>query len=369
MHDLPLLCSGGPWGGRTFPWGGALGTGITPADSHTLRRPIVASPTLRDRQFEPCPVPVVSVAVLSYHAEATIEDTLNSVLEQSLGAGNIDLVISDDGSADGTGAVIEAWLEKNAAHFHKATAILNKLNGGVSRNCNVAWKACSGEWIKTIGADDILAKDCLSAYMDYVGHRSDCDAVFAKMKWFGAIDRVTPEPSQLPFFDLTAVQQHRVLRFGSFNFAPTSFLRRSALASVGYADEKFRNIEDLPLWLKLTRHGHKLFFLDKITVHYRVAHSISKSSSRFVNMPFLLDLIEIHSQQDALEDDSWFDHYLRIERKLGLRSTLLISKLCGNRRSWFSRSLEFLALLLRPVDFIQAVGRRLTRLRTRLSRA
>jgi glycosyltransferase involved in cell wall biosynthesis len=312
---------------------------------------------------------VVSVAVLSYKAEATIQDTLNSVLNQDLGPGNIELIISDDGSADGTPAAIAAWLEKNAAHFHAARAIFNEVNGGVSRNCNVVWQACSGEWIKTIGADDLLTEDCLGAYLEYVGNRSDCDAVFAKMKWFGAIDRVTPEPSQLDFFDLTAAQQHRLLRYGSFNFAPTSFLRNSTLASVGYADESFRNIEDLPLWLKLTGHGHKLFFMDRITVHYRVAHSISKSSSRFVNMPFLLDLIAIHRQQAHLEDDSWRDRYLRMERWLGLHSTLLISKLCGNRRSWFSRSLEFLALLLRPVDLFQAVGRRWTRLRMRLARA
>ena len=312
---------------------------------------------------------IVSVAVLSYNAEATIEETLNSVLSQDHGASNIELIISDDGSTDGSGATIGKWLEKNGDQFHKARAILNELNGGVSRNCNVAWKACSGEWIKTIGADDILLEDCLSAYVDYVAQRSDCDVVFSKMKWFGGIDRVTPEPSQLAFFDLPAAQQHRALRFGSFNFAPTSFIRRSALASVGYADEKFRNIEDLPLWLKLTRRGHKLFFLDKIMVHYRVAHSISKSSSRFVNMPFLLDLIEIHRQQEPLADDSLLDRYLRVERRMGLHSTLLISKLCRNRRSWFSRSLEFVALLLRPLDCFHALGRRATRLRMKLRRA
>ena len=312
---------------------------------------------------------IVSVAVLSYNAEATIEETLNSVLNQDHGASNIELIISDDGSTDGSGATIGKWLEKNGDQFHKARAILNELNGGVSRNCNVAWKACSGEWIKTIGADDILLEDCLSAYVDYVAQRSDCDVVFSKMKWFGGIDRVTPEPSQLAFFDLPAAQQHRALRFGSFNFAPTSFIRRSALASVGYADEKFRNIEDLPLWLKLTRRGHKLFFLDKIMVHYRVAHSISKSSSRFVNMPFLLDLIEIHRQQEPLADDSLLDRYLRVERRMGLHSTLLISKLCRNRRSWFSRSLEFVALLLRPLDCFHALGRRATRLRMKLRRA
>ena len=310
---------------------------------------------------------VMSVAVISYNAEHTIEETLDSILNQDCGASNIELIVSDDASSDNTVGVTGSWLARNGHSFRRVELISNKFNGGVSRNCNIAWRASTSEWIKSIAADDILLPHCLSSNLGFVAGRTDCSVVFSKMRWFGSVDRVTPEPSQLALFELPAIQQYKAMRFGSFNFAPTAFMRKKALEAVGYADERFRNIEDLPLWLRLTRHGYKLCFFDRVTVHYRVSNSISKSSSRFVNLPFLVDLIEIHKQQEPLETDGIVYRYLRFERGLDLRSTLFISRICRNRRSGFSRFLEFLALMFRPVDLWGALMRRFGRVTSRIS--
>lgn len=310
--------------------------------------------------------PTVSVGVVSYNAATTIEETLDSVLQQDYGPENIELIISDDASADNTVALIQAWLAKNGHAFKKVELISNTNNVGVSRNCNIALKASSSEWIKMIAGDDVLLKLCLSANFAFVERHSGCSVIFSKMRWFGSVDRVTPEPSQVAFFALPAIQQYKALRFGSFNFAPTSFIRKQALEAVGYADETFRNIEDLPLWLRFTKQGYRLYFNDCVTVRYRVSDSISKSSSRFVNVPFLLDMIGIHKQLKPMESDGLLYRYLRFERGLGLYSTLFISRVCGNRRSGFSRLLEFLALLLRPLDLWWAVRRRLGRLASRM---
>lgn len=309
---------------------------------------------------------IVSVAVISYNAEHTIEETLDSILNQDYGARNIELIVSDDASRDNTVAVTKAWLARNGHSFHKVELISNKLNGGVSRNCNIAWKASTSEWIKSIAADDILLPDCLSLNLGFVADRDECNVVFSKMRWFGSVERVTPDPSQVAVFELSALQQYKSMRFGSCNFAPTAFIRRTALESVGYADERFRNIEDLPLWLKLTKSGYRLCFFDRVTVHYRVSNSISKSSSRFVNLPFLLDIIEIQKQQKPLETDGIVYRYLLLERSVGLRSTLLISRICRNRRSAFSRFLEFIALLFRPVALWGAFRRRFGRFTSRV---
>lgn len=308
----------------------------------------------------------LSVVVVSYNAATTIEETLDSVFQQDYGPENIELVISDDASSDNTVAVIQGWLAENAHAFRKVVLISNTTNVGVSRNCNIAWKASTSEWIKTIAGDDVLLQLCLSANRAFVERHSGCSVVFSKMRWFGSVDRVTPEPSQVAFFGLPAIQQYKALRFGSFNIAPTSFIRKQALEEVGYADERFRNIEDLPLWMRLTKQGYRLYFNDCVTVRYRISDSISKSSSRFVNVPFLLDMIGIHKQLKPMESDGLLYRYLRFERGVGLYSTLFISRVCGNRRSGFSRLLEFLALLLRPLDLWWAVRRRLGRLASRM---
>lgn len=313
--------------------------------------------------------PTVSVTVISYNAAATIEETLDSVLAQDCGPENVELIISDDASPDDTVDVARRWLDRHGDAFRRTELIAHESNGGVSKNCNAVWQAASGDWVKTIAADDILLPNCLSDNLEYVARHPDSRVVFTKMRWFGSIDRVTPEPSQLPFFELPALQQYKSLRFGSFNFAPTSFIRRDALEAVDYADEQFRNIEDLPLWLRLTKAGYQLRLNDRVTVNYRVSDSISKSDTRFVNVPFLLDLIAIHKQLAPLDSDGLKYRYLRFERGIGLYSTLLISRLCGNKRTPVSRFLQGAALFLRPIDLWGAIRRRLGRLTGRMSSA
>ncbi len=304
--------------------------------------------------------------MISYNASSTIEETLDSILRQDCGPGIIELVISDDGSTDNTVEVTRSWLAGHRDSFQRVQLIPNASNGGVSKNCNIAWKASTGDWIKSIAADDVLLPHCLSANLEFVERHPDCSVVFSKMRWFGSIERVTPEPSQLSFFRLSAPEQYRSLRFGSFNFAPTSFIRKQAFEAVGYADERFRNIEDLPLWLRFTGAGYRLCMNDCVTVDYRVSDSISKSTTQFVNVSFLADLIELHKQLKPVESDGLLYRYLRFERGLGLYSTLIISKICRNRRSALSRFLEALALVFRPTDLWGAIARRFTRLSSRM---
>jgi len=53
------------------------------------------------------------------------------------------------------------------------------------------------------------------------------------------------------------------------HFSPSVFMHRELVLSLGGFDERFRLLEDYPLWLKITRNGNKLHFMDKVTVNYR----------------------------------------------------------------------------------------------------
>ncbi len=98
----------------------------------------------------------ISVMVVTYNSEYTIEETLNSVLLQSYGAENIELIITDDCSKDNTVSIIKKWSVYNKNKFYRVVLIENSVNKGVSENCNIGWKACTSNWIKSIGGDDLL---------------------------------------------------------------------------------------------------------------------------------------------------------------------------------------------------------------------
>jgi succinoglycan biosynthesis protein ExoO len=98
----------------------------------------------------------VSVIIPAYNAEPYIELCLDSALGQSLS--DIEILVVDDGSADGTRAVIA----RKAAADARIKPIFLDQNGGVCNARNRAIDAASGTWIALLDADDTMHETRLS---------------------------------------------------------------------------------------------------------------------------------------------------------------------------------------------------------------
>jgi glycosyltransferase involved in cell wall biosynthesis len=299
----------------------------------------------------------VNVAVVAYNSESTILDTLNSILFQSIGSMNIQLIVADDASKDATVSIVREWLSINGDKFHSIKLVLAERNCGVSANCNAAWKACEAEWVKTIAADDVLLPDCLKSFLDCVRDSYSDVAFFSRMEWFGDMSAITPYYSQLPFFNLNAKQQYNYLLFNSFNIAPTSFIKLSALRSIGYADEQYRLFEDLPLWLKFTSLGFRLKFNPDITVMYRISNSISKGGDRFVNMDFIKDCISLNLRAKTVNSFG-LNFILKYEEIFRLKYMLWLGLVFGNKK-WLRKLYMSTFFIISPVYFLLLVKKRL----------
>lgn len=307
----------------------------------------------------------VSVMVVTFNSENTIESTLESIRSQTYGSKNIELIISDDCSKDRTLEIVHDWIAKNGGGFDRVIVLCKEENKGISHNCNTGWKACTSEWIKSIGGDDLLVNDCIEKNVEYVNKNKDCKIVFSYMKWFGRLSKVTPEPYNLPFFNLTALEQYYYLMFKSFNIAPTSFINRKALVEIGYADEKFTLIEDLPLWLKFTSKGYKLHFFPHITVHYRVENSTSKHEKRYVNIPFQHQLIDINRSLQFNLLPSLYYRLLKVDTMILLYGKIVISQISKNKVGYLSKTLDFIHFALRPVYIMHKIRRSYINYRSR----
>lgn len=297
----------------------------------------------------------VSVTVISYNSAATIIETLDSILAQDYNTKKIELIISDDASTDNCVDIIDQWLSQHKSSFYKVNFIQNEKNKGVTGNCNTAWRAATCDWIKPIAGDDVLKPNCISDNVDYVQSHPECRIVFSKMQWFGNMNKITPSPYDLRFFKVNSQKQNNWLKVFSFNIAPSAFMNKKVLEAVGYADEKIKSLEDLPLWLKITKAGYKLYFLDKVTVKYRVSESISMSSHRYVNIKFLKDLIAINKSQKELFFKSPINEILRNEQLLMYNSVLLISVISGNNKNKLTDFLGRTTWALRPIHLIQRI--------------
>ncbi len=97
----------------------------------------------------------ISVALATHNGRAHIEKQLQSLLQQTCLPKEI--IISDDGSTDGTCELLEEYSRKS-----EIIQVINSKRQGINENFQNALSVCSGEYVAFCDQDDIWAKDKLA---------------------------------------------------------------------------------------------------------------------------------------------------------------------------------------------------------------
>ena len=100
----------------------------------------------------------ISVAMVSYQGAKYIEEQLDSILLQ-LGSED-EVVVSDDGSTDGTREILARYAERDAR-----VCMIDGPKAGVKKNVENALRACSGEYIFLADQDDIWMPEKVACVM------------------------------------------------------------------------------------------------------------------------------------------------------------------------------------------------------------
>jgi alpha-1,3-rhamnosyltransferase len=203
-------------------------------------------------------------------------ETLESAKTQTYQ--KLELIVSDDCSTDDTVKLCHEWIEINKSRFVKTKLITVPLNTGLPANCNRGAKAANGVWLKFIAGDDVLLPDCIEANWRYANNNSKIDVLLSNMELYNnSCDRdnfkgVWTFDKDDYFFSQKCPpkdQYQQLLLADKIGNTPTLFITKKTIDHVGYYDEKYHYLEDYPFWLKLTRSGVKLYFMDQVTVKYR----------------------------------------------------------------------------------------------------
>ena len=216
---------------------------------------------------------MVSVCVITFNSAKYIIETLDSVRQQSFS--DIELIISDDCSTDDTVILCQKWLDRDKNLFVKVKLITSIKNAGVVTNINRAISVSHGEWIKFVAGDDVLLNTCIQDNLDFIAKNSKCLIVQSDvMKYqdsFEAENLILGDSRYKVFLhnNVTAKEQFRILCFECPVMAPSTFIKRNLLEEMGGFDSSF-SIEDYPMWLKITSLGYKIYYLNKVTIKYRI---------------------------------------------------------------------------------------------------
>jgi glycosyltransferase involved in cell wall biosynthesis len=185
-------------------------------------------------------MPAISVVVPAYNAGRWIDETLETVLAQTVPPAEV--IVVDDGSTDDTAA---------RARTHGVT-VLQQANGGPPAAYNAGFDAATSAYCAMCPADDRWEPRKLEWQAAALEDDPSIDILFAKARYFGLIDRDHPHPERAGIQEPAAFM--RALYASDIVPAPTAVVRRALHQRLGRFDESLPS-EDYEFWLRALRAG------------------------------------------------------------------------------------------------------------------
>lgn len=194
--------------------------------------------------------PEASVVIPAYNAERTLDAQL-SALEQQADAPPHEILVCDNGSTDGTAALVRRWTRSHP-HIRLIDASRRR---GPSAARNVGAAAATTESVLFCDADDRVMPGWITAMTRGLEVASIVVGGFR-------------EPAKRPHFRATPpwrLHMDGPIYKGVFPALPAGgsgnmAVRRNDFLSVGGFDESFRAGEDIDLCWRLQLSGHRLAF-------------------------------------------------------------------------------------------------------------
>ena len=218
---------------------------------------------------------LVSVVIPAYNAENWVAETIESVLEQT--HSELEIIIVDDGSTDGTVAVAKRSLQ----HARIPYVILQQDNAGAAGARNRGWRVARGPWVQFLDADDLLEPAKIERQLETASVEQTADVIYSdwqKLVWKGAwevAERRSPVIGEDPLPDV--LSDKRFLHLSCLLF------RATGLQAVAGFDKEHEPIEDVGLCVKIAIAGAKFVKAPSVSPmsFYRdVPRSFSKRDHR-----------------------------------------------------------------------------------------
>ena len=106
---------------------------------------------------------LLSIIVPVYNVQAYLKKCVDSLLDQDIEKFDYEIILVDDGSTDGSGALCDELAAVNGN-----IRVIHKENGGLSSARNAGILAAAGEYIQFVDSDDYLSPFVLKGLMEQI---------------------------------------------------------------------------------------------------------------------------------------------------------------------------------------------------------
>lgn len=219
-------------------------------------------------------MPAVSVIMPAYNVERYLEEAANSALAQTWT--DLELVICNDGSRDGTARIAERVRQRDPARVK----VVTRRNGGLPAARNTAIEAAEGDFLALLDSDDAWDPTFLEAQMALFAAWPDVDLITTNARYVGGHRDGRPV---LPFpYRGRELTLQEILTNEEAVFVMT-VMRHSVYEAVGRFDESLRTNEDYDYWIRAAAAGFRFARNPEPLARYRKRDdSLSASEVRMV---------------------------------------------------------------------------------------
>lgn len=201
--------------------------------------------------------PLVSVIMGVYNCETTLEDSINSILNQSFG--NFEFIICDDASSDKTLEIISSCAQKDT----RIRVLRNPANSGLAPTLNKCIEYARGTYLARMDGDDISIKERFQKQVDFLqAHReyAFCGTSAELFDYTGVwgLRRCIERPKPKDFLSVSPF------------IHPSVMFRKQALRNAGlYKTKDVGRSEDYELFMRLYAKGFIGYNLRDFLLMYR----------------------------------------------------------------------------------------------------
>ena len=191
----------------------------------------------------------ISIITITYNSEATLEDTIKSVIAQDYP--ELEYIIVDGLSQDGTMDIVRKYADN-------ISVVISEKDKGISDAFNKGIRAATGDVIGIINSDDMLMPGALQAVAAQM--KEDTDVIYGKAYRLYE-DGSTREylPRDLKIFTYKMPLVH-----------PATFVRKAAYEQYGYFNVDYRYCMDRAVLYQMYRGGAKFQYIDEFLAYYRM---------------------------------------------------------------------------------------------------
>jgi glycosyltransferase involved in cell wall biosynthesis len=210
----------------------------------------------------------ISVVTVCWNSEATIDDTLRSVAEQT--HLSVEHIIVDGASTDRTMEIV--------ARYPHVAKVVSERDRGIYDAMNKGLALASGDVIGTLNADDLYASPDVLATVAEAFKDESLDVTYADLCYVDQSD-----PRRIVRYWQSSDFAPGFYRRGWCAPHPTFFVRRDAYLRFGDFDLRYRIASDVELTMRfLERYRARYRYLRRVMVRMRTGGTSNKSVSNVI---------------------------------------------------------------------------------------